>query len=57
METYYHPHDLSKFADMGKGNKELWEKFIGYYSAVFDEGVLSEREKALIALGVAHAVQ
>ena len=42
---------------MGKGNKELWEKFIGYYSAVFAEGALSEREKALIALGVAHAVQ
>jgi len=42
---------------MGKGNKELWEKFIGYYGAVFAEGALSEREKALIALGVAHAVQ
>jgi len=38
METYYHPHDLSKFAEMGKGNKELWEKFIGYYSAVFGRG-------------------
>src|SRR5690348_18464343 len=24
MDTYYHPHDLQKFADMGKGNKELW---------------------------------
>jgi len=57
METYYHPHDLSKFAEMGKGNKELWEKFIDYYGAVFAAGALSEREKALIALGVAHAVQ
>ena len=57
MDTYYHPHDLSKFAEMGKGNKELWEKFIEYYGAVFAEGALSEREKALIALGVAHAVQ
>ena len=27
METYYHPHDLSKFAEIGKGNPELWEKF------------------------------
>ncbi|MEW6543903.1 MAG: arsenosugar biosynthesis-associated peroxidase-like protein [Nitrospirota bacterium] len=57
METYYHPADLGKFADMGKGNKDLWDKFQSYYSAVFAEGALTEREKALIALGVAHAVQ
>ena len=57
METYYHPADLGKFAEMGKGNKELWEKFSAYYAAVFAEGALTEREKALIALGVAHAVQ
>jgi 4-carboxymuconolactone decarboxylase len=57
METYYHPGDLAKFAEVGKGNKELWEKFQSYYAAVFREGALTEREKALIALGVAHAVQ
>src|SRR5512140_2222901 len=57
METYYHPHDLGKFAEMGRGNKDLWEKFMAYYSAVFAEGALTEREKALIALAVAHAVQ
>jgi alkylhydroperoxidase/carboxymuconolactone decarboxylase family protein len=57
METYYHPGDLGKFSDMAKGNKDLWDKFMGYYNAVFAEGVLTEREKALIALGVAHAVQ
>jgi 4-carboxymuconolactone decarboxylase len=57
METYYDPADLGKFAEMGKGNPQLWEKFMSYYSAVFAEGALSEREKALIALGVAHAVQ
>jgi alkylhydroperoxidase/carboxymuconolactone decarboxylase family protein len=57
MDTYYHPHDLAKFPHMGKGNKELWDKFMSYYSAVFAEGALTEREKALIALGVAHAVQ
>lgn len=57
MDTYYHPHDLGKFADMGKGNAELWEKFSSYYAAVFKEGALTEREKALIALAVAHAVQ
>jgi 4-carboxymuconolactone decarboxylase len=57
METYYHPGDLAKFAEIGAGNKELWEKFQNYYAAVFAEGALTEREKALIALGVAHAVQ
>jgi 4-carboxymuconolactone decarboxylase len=57
METYYHPGDLAKFAEVGKGNKELWEKFQAYYAVVFAEGALTEREKALIALGVAHAVQ
>lgn len=57
MDTYYHPPDLHKFADMSKGSQELWDKFMSYYSAVFAEGSLTEREKALIALGVAHAVQ
>lgn len=57
METYYHPPDLDKFPEMAKGSPELWEKFQSYYQAVFAEGALTEREKALIALGVAHAVQ
>ena len=57
MDAYYHSHDLAKFSDMGKGNKDLWEKFMGYYSAVFAKGALSAREKALIALAVAHTVQ
>ena len=57
MQGYYDANDLARFPEMGKGNKELWEKFSAYYSAVFAEGALSEREKALIALAVAHAVQ
>jgi 4-carboxymuconolactone decarboxylase len=57
MDSYYHAHDLGKFSDIGKGNKALWEKFMGYYEAVFAEGALTEREKALIALAVAHTVQ
>jgi 4-carboxymuconolactone decarboxylase len=57
MDSYYHSHDLGNFAEMGKGNKELWDKFMGYYNAVFAEGALTEREKALIALAVAHTVQ
>jgi alkylhydroperoxidase/carboxymuconolactone decarboxylase family protein len=57
METYYDPKDLAKFADVGEDAPELWKKFLEWYSAVFAEGALSEREKALIALAVAHAVQ
>ena len=57
MENYYHRDDLGKFADVGKESPELWQKFLSWYNAVFAEGALSEREKALIALGVAHAVQ
>jgi 4-carboxymuconolactone decarboxylase len=57
METYYHPPDLARFADVGKDAPELWEKFLGWYNAVFAEGALTEREKALIALAVSHAVQ
>src|SRR5438093_2399842 len=57
MDTYYHPKDLGHFADVGKGNPALWEKFMAYYSSVVAEGALTEREKALIALAVAHTVQ
>ncbi|MCJ7808917.1 MAG: arsenosugar biosynthesis-associated peroxidase-like protein [Desulfobulbaceae bacterium] len=57
METYYKPEDLSKFPDIGQQAPELARKFFDYYNAVFAEGALTEREKSLIALAVAHAVQ
>jgi alkylhydroperoxidase/carboxymuconolactone decarboxylase family protein len=57
METYYNPGDLKKFGEIGKEAPELASKFFDYYQAVFAQGELSEREKALIALAVAHAVQ
>ena len=56
-ETYYRPQDLPRFAEIGEDAPELWQKFQSWYGAVFEEGALSEREKALIALAVAHAVQ
>jgi alkylhydroperoxidase/carboxymuconolactone decarboxylase family protein len=34
-----------------------YKKFFDYYGEVFKEGALTEREKALIALAVSHAVQ
>jgi len=57
METYYNPADLAKFGEIDEGSPELWKKFSEWYGAVFAEGALSEREKSLIALAVAHAVQ
>lgn len=56
-DGYYHSRDLDRFSEMGKNRPDLARKFFEYYGAVFADGALSEREKALIALGVAHAVQ
>ena len=57
MKTYYQPEDLLKFSEIAEGAPDLAKKFFEYYNAVFAEGELTEREKSLIALAVAHAVQ
>lgn len=57
MADYYDSDHLAKFGTIADGNKELATKFFDWYGAVFREGALSEREKALIALAVSHAVQ
>jgi alkylhydroperoxidase/carboxymuconolactone decarboxylase family protein len=57
MESYYKPEDLENFEEIGKEAPELARKFFEYYASVFEEGELSQREKALIALAVAHTVQ
>ena len=57
MSSYYHEKDLPRFGEMGEHALELWDKSQAWYSAVFAEGALSQREKSLIALAVAHAVQ
>ena len=57
MNTYYEPEDLPKFPEIGEEAPDLAKKFFDYYNAVFAEGELTEREKSLIALAVAHAVQ
>lgn len=56
-DHYYHADDLKKFTNVGEFGKELADKFFDYYGAVFAEGALTAREKSLIALAVAHAVQ
>ncbi len=57
METYYNPDDLKKFSHIGEFQKSMADKFFQYYGEVFKDGTLTEREKSLIALGVAHALQ
>lgn len=57
MSHYYDEHDLPRFGEIGENAPELWEKFHEWYRATFAEGSLTAREKALIALGVSHALQ
>jgi len=57
-KTYFKPEDLKKFGKIGDfGAPDLAKKFFEYYGEVFKEGALTEREKSLIALAVAHTVQ
>ena len=56
-DHYYDAGDLARFPEIGKSAPELARKFFDWYSAVFADGALSAREKSLIALAVAHAVQ
>lgn len=56
-KTYFDPEDLKKFGDIVEFQKPMGKKFFDYYGEVFKEGALTEREKSLIALAVAHAVQ
>lgn len=57
MKTYYDPEDLKKFGKIGEFQKSMADKFFAYYAEVFKEGALTAREKSLIALAVAHAIQ
>ena len=54
---YYEASDLQKFGNICEFQKDLGDKFFGYYNEVFKDSELSAREKSLIALAVAHAVQ
>ncbi len=55
--NYYDPADLRKFGNITEWSKELGDKFFDYYGKVFEEGALTAREKALIALAVSHTEQ
>lgn len=56
MESYYKTSDLPRFGEISEEAPELAARFFEYYESVFKEGELTEREKSLIALAVAHAI-
>lgn len=56
-KTYYNYEDLGKFGDIKDWQPDLAKKFFNWYGDTFKEGALTQREKSLIALGVAHAIQ
>lgn len=57
MTEYYREEDLDRFGEIGRYNPELFRKFMAWYKSALEPGILTKREKALIALAVAHAVQ
>jgi 4-carboxymuconolactone decarboxylase len=57
MSDYYKAEHLSHFGHVSDASPQLGKKFFDWYGAVFAEGALTEREKCLIALAVAHTVQ
>jgi alkylhydroperoxidase/carboxymuconolactone decarboxylase family protein len=57
MSNYFDSDDLKKFGDIGRVNKELADKYFDYYGTTMKAGSLTEREKALIALAVSHALR
>ncbi|MEP7106668.1 MAG: arsenosugar biosynthesis-associated peroxidase-like protein [Ferruginibacter sp.] len=56
-KNYYNADDLGKFGNIGEFQKEVADKFFGWYNEVFKDNALSAKEKSLIALAVSHAVQ
>ena len=57
MGDYYNDEDLDRFGEIGKHGPELFRKFMDWYTSALQPGSLSKKEKVLIGLGVAHAIQ
>lgn len=57
MGDYYKEEDLGRFNEIGRFGPELFKKFMDWYNASLQPGALTRREKTLIGLGVAHALQ
>ena len=57
MGDYYKEEDLDRFGEIGKHSPALFRKFMEWYTASLEPGMLTRREKVLIGLSVAHAIQ
>nr|WP_211096941.1 arsenosugar biosynthesis-associated peroxidase-like protein [Neolewinella litorea] len=58
MNPYSDPKDLRTFGKITEWQEEMGGKFFDWYSGVTEgDSALTEREKALIALAVSHAIQ
>jgi alkylhydroperoxidase/carboxymuconolactone decarboxylase family protein len=57
QNNYFDPADLKNFGKISDLQQPMGKKFFDYYGEVMKEGALTEREKALIALAVSHALQ
>ena len=57
MADYFKKKHLVEFGEgkFGEDAPEYWKNFMNYYGNVMAEGELTTREKALIALAVAHS--
>ena len=55
--SYYAEEDLKKFGNITEFQKTMGDKFFAWYGEVFADSELTAKEKSLIALAVAHAVQ
>lgn len=51
---YYDKRELADFGNIGEYAPDLGESYFSYYGQATSAGILTEREKALIALTVAH---
>lgn len=54
---YYQSEDLARFSEIARVNPALGEGFFAYYQKAMEEGKLTRREKALIALALSHALK
>jgi 4-carboxymuconolactone decarboxylase len=57
MGDYYKSEDLERFGEIGKHNPGLFKKFMAWYNSALEPGALTKREKVLIGIAVAHAIQ
>jgi len=57
MSDYYKDEDLARFGEVGKYRSDLFNKFMEWYNEALAPGLLTKREKVLIGLAVAAAIQ